>query len=87
MLRRYDAGSTAGSGGRGKVTSGIDGGLNVEPLVTLEDCTGLRPALELRLLLEAIEAPSIDALEPLRENRPIACAIVLDADYGCVLRF
>lgn len=91
MLRRYAAGSSAGSGAFGKTTSGIDGldsalnmeplflnmeplVLDMEPLVVLEDCGRLRlkPALEVRLLVEDIEAPSIDPFEPLRENRPIA---------------
>lgn len=83
MLRRYAAGSSAGSGAFGKTTSGIDGCggdlnteplfLNTEPLVVLEDCGRLRlkPALEVRLLVEDIEAPSIDAFEPLREKEPL----------------
>lgn len=79
MLRRYAAGSTSGSGAFGTMTSGIDGDLNVEePLATLGGCKGLRPTLELRLPLEAIEALSIDALEPLRENKPIAGDIARD---------
>lgn len=88
MLRRYAAGSSAGSGAFGKTTSGndsIEGDTNVEPLVTLEDWRGRRPALELRLLFDAIEAPSIDAFEPLRENRPIAGAVVIEARSGYVL--
>lgn len=88
ILRRYAAGSTAGSGALGKVTSGIDGPgidgvLNVEPLVAFPDCMGPKPTLELRLPFEAIESPPIDAFEPFRENRPISGDILLYA--GCVL--
>lgn len=85
MLRRYAAGSRAGSGAFGRTTSGIEGDLNVEPLVACGDCLVLRPALELRLLFEAIESLSIDTFEALREKKPIAGAIVLDAGCGCVL--
>lgn len=88
MLRRYAAGSTAGSGAFGKTTSGIDsieGDMNVEPLVALEDGRGRTPALELRLLFDAMESPSIDAFEPLRENKPIAGTVVTGARSGYVL--
>ena len=74
MLRRYAAGSSAGSGALGKVTSGIDDEVNVEllePLVPLGDWRGVRPALESRVPAEAVESPPIDALEPLRVKRPI----------------
>ena len=88
MLRRYAAGSTSGSGAFGTMTSGIDGDLNVEePLVNLGGCKGLRPTLELRLPFEAIEALSIDALEPLRENRPIAGDIARDGVLDASLLF
>ena len=81
MLRRYAAGSNAGSGGLGKVTSGIGGEEKFEPLVDRLLVGDLRPALELRVLFVADESPSTEAFEPLRPKRPMVADV--DSSGGC----
>lgn len=72
MLRRYAAGSSFGSGGSGKVTSGIEGELNCRPLVVLVGGGERKVAEELRLLSLVTESLSAVGLEFLRLKRPIS---------------
>ena len=51
------------------MTSGSDVEVKLEPLVDLDTADDLN--VELRVLLEMVESPSLEAFELLRLNRPI----------------
>lgn len=56
MLRRYAAGSTFGSGAGGKVMSGSEGDVNVEPVPLLARGGDLRELLEDLVPFELVES-------------------------------
>ena len=70
MLRRYAAGSSFGSGGAGKVISGSDGDVNVEPLpfFAIGDLSEL---FDEREPFRGAESPFVATLLLFRLKRPI----------------
>lgn len=68
MLRRYAAGSSLGSGGAGRVMSGSDGDVYVDPLSILGD---LSEFLEEREPFRGAESPLVAALPFFRLKRRI----------------
>lgn len=71
MLRRYAAGSTFGSGAGGKVMSGSEGEVNVEPVPLLARGGDLRELLEDLVPFELVEASLGDTFPFFRLKKPM----------------
>lgn len=71
MLRRYATGSREGSGGVGKVTSGMDGEVNDAPLETFADAGDLDVELLLFVEVAPTRSPLVLIFVLFRLNRPI----------------